>query len=334
MTSDNPLMRRRVIDARVPKEPHFASHTSLGEGIEFDAIRRMVERSGPNARGIGDDAAVIGSIGDRSLVVSTDTSVENVHFRRDWLTAKEIGYRATAAALSDLAAMAARPVGILVALTVPASWRAALDGIIDGIGEAAAKSAAPILGGDTTSGGELSLTITVLGTVRDALTRSGAKPGDRVYVTGRLGGPWSALQDLKAGREPADSNRERFAHPVPRIPESAWLEGKGATSGIDISDGLASELEHLARASHVSIVVRLEDIPSVEGVAQSDAARSGEEYELVITSSSPIDIALFRERFALDLTLIGEVTHGEPGAVVTKDGQPVSLSPGYLHFTE
>src|SRR3954464_1926458 len=107
MSSDNPLHRRRVIDARVPRETHFAGHTPIGRGIEFDAIRRMLERWGPNARGVGDDAAVIPSIGDRVLVVSTDTSVENVHFRRDWLTPQEIGYRATAAALSDLAAMAA-----------------------------------------------------------------------------------------------------------------------------------------------------------------------------------------------------------------------------------
>jgi thiamine-monophosphate kinase len=95
---------------------NLPGHTPIGKGIEFDAIRRMIERWGLNARSVGDDAAVIPSIGDRSLVVSTDTSVENVHFRREWLSAQEIGYRATAAALSDLAAMAARPLGILVAI--------------------------------------------------------------------------------------------------------------------------------------------------------------------------------------------------------------------------
>jgi thiamine-monophosphate kinase len=331
---DNPLLRRRAIDARIPRDPHFSGHTPIGPGVEFDTIRRMLERWGPNARGIGDDAAVIPSIGDRSLVVSTDTSVENVHFRRDWLTPQEIGYRATVAALSDLAAMGSRPLGILVAMTVPDSWRSDIDWITDGIGEAAAKSAAPILGGDTTTGSVLSLTITVLGTVRDALTRSGAKTGDLVYVTGRLGGPLAALRDLEAGRTPSPESRERFARPVPRIQESAWLAAKGASSAIDISDGLAADIGHLASASKVSITVRLEDVPAVEGSTAEDAVRSGEEYELVVTSPSQLDTMQFKARFDLDLTLIGEVADGAIGATFTENGEPVSLPAGYLHFKE
>ena len=309
-------------------------HTPFGQGVEFDAIRRMLERWGPNARGVGDDAAVIPSIGDSSLVVSTDTSVENVHFRREWLTPQEIGYRATAAALSDLAAMGSRPLGILVAITVPGSWRGEIDGITDGIGEASSDAGAPILGGDTTTGTELSLTITVLGTVRDALGRSGARPGQLVYVTGCLGGPLAALRDLEAGRTPSEENRRRFAHPVPRIQESAWLATKGASAAIDISDGLAAEVGHLASASRVSITVRLEDIPVVEGISAEDAAGSGEEYELVVTSPSAVDTVEFRKLFDLDLTLIGEVAHGTVGAVMTKNGEPATLPVGYLHFTE
>lgn len=334
MTQDNPLLRHRAIDVRVSRDSHFAGHTPIGPGAEFDAIRRMLERWGPSARGIGDDAAVIAPMGDKSLVVSTDTSVENVHFRRDWLTPEEIGYRATASALSDLAAMGSRPIGILVALTVPDSWRAHIDGITDGIGEAAAKCAAPVLGGDTTTGSVLSLTITVLGTVRDALTRSGAKPGDLVYVTGRLGGPLSALRDLETGRVPSAENRDRFAHPVPRLRESAWFVANGASAAIDISDGLCSELGHLARASKASVTIRLEDVPAVEGSSQEDAARSGEEYELLVTSPHRLDTAEFKERFDLDLTLIGEVAHGAVGATVTNNGEPVTLPAGYLHFTE
>lgn len=333
MTQDNPLLRRRVIDARVPRETQFTGHIPMGHGVEFEAIRRMVERWGPNARGIGDDAAVIPSIGDRSLVVSTDTSVENVHFKREWLTPQEIGYRATAAALSDLAAMAARPLGILVALTVPESWRGDLDALTDGIGEASAKSVAPVLGGDTTSGSELSLTITVLGTVRDALTRSGARPGDRVYVTGRLGGSITALRDFDSGRMPGEIARQRFAHPVPRILESAWLASKGATAAIDISDGLAAEADHLASASKVMISLRLEEVPTVEGVSATDAIQSGEEYELLITGPSSLDIAQFKERFGLDLTLIGDVAEGPVGAEITENGKPVTFPAGYLHFT-
>ncbi|HUQ46703.1 MAG TPA: thiamine-phosphate kinase [Gemmatimonadaceae bacterium] len=311
-----------------------SAHTAIGQGVEFDAIRRMLERWGANARGVGDDAAVIPSIGDRSLVVSIDTSVENVHFRREWLTPREIGYRATAAALSDIAAMGARPLGILVAMTIPDGWRNELDGLTDGIGEASAKSAAPVIGGDTTRGHKLSLTITVLGTVRDALTRAGAQPGNSVYVTGRLGGPRAALRDLEAGRAPSEVNRERFAHPVPRILESAWLAANGATAAIDISDGLSAEVDHLASASKLSIIVRLEDVPAVEGVSPTDAVLSGEEYELLITGPASLDTAQFKERFGLDLTLIGEVTEGPIGAMITQNGKPVTLPAGYLHFTE
>jgi thiamine-monophosphate kinase len=334
VTQNNPLLQHPAIDARVPRDPQFAGHTPIGPGPEFDAIRRMIERWGPNARGVGDDAAVIPSIGDRSLVASTDTSVENVHFRRDWLTPQEIGYRAAAAALSDLASMGSRPLGILVAITIPDSWRSSVDAITDGIGEAAAKSRAPVLGGDTTTGAILSLTITVLGTVRDALTRSGAKPGDMVYVTGRLGGPLAALRDLEAGRTPSTENRRRIAHPVPRFQESAWLAARGASAAIDISDGLSSEIGHLASASRVSITIRLEDVPAVEGSSVEDAVGSGEEYELLVTAPSHLDTAQFKERFDLDLTLIGEVGQGPIGATITRNGEPVTLPAGYLHFTE
>jgi thiamine-monophosphate kinase len=185
-----------------------------------------------------------------------------------------------------------------------------------------------------TAGHELSLTITVLGTVRDALTRAGAKPGDKVYVTGRLGGSLAALRDLEAGRTPGEASRQRFAHPLPRILESEWLATNGATSAIDISDGLASEADHLASASRVALTIRLEDVPTVEGIPSVDAVRSGEEYELLITGSSSLDTAEFRERFGLDLTLIGEVADGSIGAVFTENGNSVTLPAGYLHFTE
>ena len=111
--TDDPFRRRRAIEMRTPRLTRFQPHTPLGDGAEFDVIRRMLERWGPRARRIGDDAAVITSVGERALVVSTDTSMENVHFRREWLRPEEIGYRAAAAALSDLAAMGAKPLGML-----------------------------------------------------------------------------------------------------------------------------------------------------------------------------------------------------------------------------
>jgi Thiamine monophosphate kinase len=130
----------------------------------------------------------------------------------------------------------------------------------------------------------------------------------------------AALRDLETGRVPSAENRDRFAHPVPRLRESAWFVANGASAAIDISDGLCSELGHLARASKASVTIRLEDVPAVEGSSQEDAARSGEEYELLVTSPHRLDTAEFKERFDLDLTLIGEVAHGAVGATVRRTG--------------
>src|SRR3954467_2880788 len=159
----------------------------LGPGKEFDLVRTLLAEWGQSAQQIGDDAAVIAVPAGEKLVVSTDTSVEGVHFRRDWLNYFEVGYRATAAALSDLAAMAARPLGIVIALTLPEADRHEARALAIGIREGASAVLCPIVGGDLSSGKSLSLTITALGAVTNPLSRAGAEVGQRVYVTGRLG---------------------------------------------------------------------------------------------------------------------------------------------------
>ena len=167
---------------------------ALGPGREFDIIRGLLTRWGDRARGIGDDAVTLDVPPGERLVVSTDSSVEGVHFKREWLTPREIAYRATAAALSDLAAMAATPLGILVALALPESWLEEVTELGDGIGDAVRLGETHVVGGDLTAGRELSLGITVLGSAAAPLERRGARPGDGVYVTGRLGGPLAALR--------------------------------------------------------------------------------------------------------------------------------------------
>lgn len=308
------------------------SHTRLADGGEFDIIRRMLTRWGARAGGIGDDAAVISSIGDRALVASTDSSVENVHFRRAWLSAFEIGYRATTAALSDLAAMAAKPLGMLVAMGIPDDWLPEIDDLADGIGDAAATGSAPILGGDISKATELSLTITVLGAARSPLMRSAAHPGDFVYVTGKLGGPHAALAAFLRGEKPSAEARARFARPVARIEEAAWLSDQGASAAIDISDGLASDLKHVAMASDVRIVVELDALPVLGSVSRSDAARSGEEYELAVTSPMPLDTSEFQKTFGLDLTAVGKVEKGKSEVVFMSSGKEIDVGRGYLHF--
>ena len=315
-----------------PSRSPNRGHIPLGPGGEFDIIRRMLDVWGELAAGIGDDAATIAPPAGR-LVVSTDTSVEDVHFRRDWLTHTEIGYRATAAAMSDLAAMAATPLGVFLALTLPESEVAAVDDLAEGIGECIRASDTKILGGDVTRGAKLSLTLTVLGSATAPLLRSGAVAGDRVYVTGRLGGPLGALREYREGRIPAAPLRARFAHPVPRLKESRWLASHGVNAAIDISDGLIADARHLAVASGVELHLRSESVPVLAGAKPVDALASGEEYELLVTSPGPLDVAAFRAELGVDLTEIGEAQGDEADVVLTAGGRRVAPPAGYDHFT-
>jgi thiamine-monophosphate kinase len=309
---------------------------SLGSGREFDVIRDLVRRWGSAARGIGDDAAVLDVPHGNRLVASTDATVENVHFRRAWLTPAEIGYRAATAALSDLAAMAATPIAMLVAMSVPKDWRGDLGGIAEGIGDASRSFATPITGGNLTSGTELALTVTVLGYGSRPLRRDAARPGDALYVTGTLGGPRCALEAWEAGKQPIAEHRARFARPSARIREALWLADHGATAAIDISDGLMADVRHLAAASAIDVCIELDAIPRVSGVSPLDAARSGEEYELVVAAPVAIDEHAFAREFGVPLTRVGSVvatTGSDPAARLRSHGKIVDLPSGHDHFS-
>ena len=307
------------------------SSTALGPGEEFDAIRRMLDRWGKLAVGIGDDAALMDvPRGDR-LVASVDSTVENRHFRAGWLTPREVGYRAVTAALSDLAAMAARPIGILIALAIPAEWRANLDDLTDGIADAARAARTVIRGGNITAATELSITTTVLGSTFRPLTRDAAKPGDIVYVTGALGGPAATVARLSTGGAPG-AHRERFAQPVARLREARWLAERGVRAAVDVSDGLVADLRHIAAASNVGITLDAARIPCVDDVRVEDALVAGEEYELVVTSPARLDLAAFEHRFSLALTEIGAVSAMRPGDVRVI-GARVAHTSGHDHFS-
>jgi thiamine-monophosphate kinase len=311
-------------------EPHLV----LGEGAEFDAIRTMLHEWGSRASGIGDDAAVLDLPAGERLVVSTDASVEGVHFRREWLSAEEIGARAATAALSDLAAMAAAPLGLLLALAVPESWDQQLGELARGVGAAAGDARCPIVGGNVTRAQELSLTITVLGSAARPLRRGGARAGDFLYVTGRLGGPGAALRALRSGRVPGPKHMARFATPRARIAESRWLADSGATSAIDISDGLFADAGHLARASGAFVELDATQLPCMEQVTASEALASGEEYELLVTCppDRPANTAEFEALFGTPLTRIGTVrsTGSEPVRII---GARVDPARGHDHLS-
>ncbi len=293
----------------------------------------MIARWGDRALGIGDDAATLELPRGDALVASVDSAVEDVHFRRGWLTAREIGHRAAAAALSDLAAMGAAPVGMLVAIAIPDAWRPDLLEIADGVGDVAHRWKAPILGGNTTRARELSITTTVLGTVYSPLRRDAVRPGDRLYVTGRLGASAAALAALLANAEPDPRHRDKFARPEPRVEEARWLAAMGATGAIDVSDGLIADLGHLAAASGVRIELDLEHIPVAPGASSKDAAASGEEYEVVVSTHRPIDLEAFFAAFRLPLTPIAHAIAGDPGVEVRHKGRRVANPGGHDHFS-
>lgn len=306
---------------------------AFGPGEEFRFIRRLIRRFGSLAIGIGDDAALIHVPRDNMLAISTDMAIDNVHFRRDWLTFEEIGYRATTSAISDLAAMGASGVGILVALATPAESRQSLDALGDGIARAAVAAGVHIYGGDTARSSVLTLAITVLGNAREALRRDAARAGHHVYVTGLLGGPAAAVRSLTNGEAPLPAWRERFANPHARLREARWLVGRGARAAIDISDGLLADAAHVAAASNVEITIDLDRVPAIEGVDAVSAMQSGEEYELLLTSAIPVDCDAFRSRFGVRLTEIGIVADGDPRVVVVSKGTPVEIEArGYDHF--
>jgi thiamine-monophosphate kinase len=308
----------------------------LGRGREFDAIRALLARWGDHAVGIGDDAAIVRVPRGDALLASVDTAIENRHFRDDWLTPREIGYRAVTAALSDLAAMAAQPLGILVAMALPERWSASLPAIADGIADAVTAAGTTILGGNLAAAELLSLTTTVLGSAFAPLQRGGLHPGDSIHVTGSLGGPGAAVAAWNSGHRLHDRHRQRFAHPSARIREARWLADRGANAAIDISDGLAADLEHLAAASAVGLDIDLDLVPLLDGVnGPIAAAASGEEYELLVGAPPGLglDAGEFERTFGIPLTAIGRAVPREAGVVFRRGAERVAKPSGYDHLS-
>lgn len=307
------------------------SDVAMGRGAEFDLIRQLRERWGALAVGLGDDAAILDCPRGDRIVATTDTAMEGVHFRREWLSLQEIGYRAVTAALSDIAAMAAAPRGILVAMAAPS--RDDVLALGEGIGDAVRVVGTVIIGGNLSNAGSISITTTALGSAFKPLTRDAARPGDFVYVTGALGGPAAALRSLESGVPVKDALRERFARPRARIAEARWLVMHGVVAGVDVSDGLVADAGHLAAASGCFVRLDADRIPVYPGATSADAY-GGEEYELVVTSRTPLPEQQFAAHFGVPLTLVGRCQEGPPEAQVNvagKEGVPLSGS-AWVHF--
>lgn len=317
-----------------------AQGLALGPGAEFDRIREIARVLGAQGPGLGDDCGLVRE-GKGFYALSTDVSVEGVHFRTEWIGPEEIGWRATAGALSDLAAEGAEPVGVLCAVVAPPGAEASLPLLMAGVGAAAKFAGALVLGGDLSSGTGWSVTVTVVGRTAAPVTRGGAEPGDRLWVTGTLGAARAALEAWRRGGIPAPGARSRFAHPEPRIAAGLWLARHGARAMLDLSDGLGSDAGHLAAASKVALDIDLNAIPVAPEVAEEArrsgvssarfAAEAGEDYELLVALPREFDAAEgFTRECGLGLTPVGAVRKGS-GVRFRQGTQELQLR-GFDHF--
>jgi thiamine-monophosphate kinase len=307
----------------------------LGPGGEFDRIRAIWQRLGPHAAEVGDDAAIV-HVGGEQLALSCDMAVEGRHFRLEWLRPTELGWRIGASAISDLAAVAAEPIGMLVSVGVPERLAVEfLPELMAGVGQSAAHAGAVVWGGDLVQSDAVVVDVMVAGRAARPVRRSGARAGDALWVTGRLGGPHEAVAAWLAGREPGPEMRARYARPLPRVREALWLRDHGATALIDVSDGLTGDAGHLAAASGVALAVAAERVPRLTGVERWESALvGGEEYELLVTlppAFGETEARAFAGAFDLPLTRIGGAAAGQ-GVHVTRDGQPVDLPNAFSHF--
>jgi thiamine-monophosphate kinase len=301
---------------------------------EFDLIQRYFRRPAPGvAVGIGDDGAIVGLPPGHELVVVVDTLVAGVHFPDD-ITAEDVGYRALAVNLSDIAAMGAEPAWMTLALTLPEADAAWLDGFAAGLFGLADRYGVSLIGGDTTRG-PLTVTVEVLGHLPAGLRllRGGARAGDVLFVSGTLGDAAAGLADVDAKHAAARQLRHRFLRPEPRVGLGLTLAGR-ATAAIDISDGLLADLGHVCRASGVGAVVETERLPLsaalLECVGFEQALRyalhGGDDYELCLTLPPDADLD------EPEITRIGTIT-AEPGIRLLADGRFTEVAAdGYRHF--
>ena len=249
-------------------------------------------------RGIGDDCAILRPPPGHDLLVTTDFTLEDVHFRQSWHPADAVGHRCLARGLSDIAAMGGTPLAAFLSLALPAalpqSW---VDEFLAGFLRLARRFHVPLAGGDTGQSPDRILAdIVVLGCVArgKAVTRAGAKVGDDIYVTGSLGAGLAVLEQLRANEAPLGRGRKdgkltaaerKHFYPTPRLAVGTWLRERGLASAmIDISDGLSTEIEHLCEESGVGAWLASAAVPIAPGATLDQALHGGDEYELLFTA--------------------------------------------------
>jgi len=316
---------------------------------ENDLIRR-VSRIAPGRAtkgqirlGMGDDAALFAPRRGYEIVLTCDWSLEGTHFLRDTHPPDSIGWKCLARAVSDLAAMGAEPKCFLFSLALPLSHTGTwLDRFLHGLRRASRKFVCSLVGGDTTRNPEILINVTAVGEVRagQAIRRSGAKNGDLIYVSGRLGQAELGLRLLRKGKQRVSrdvSSLRKHLYPLPRLALGVWLAEQGlATAMMDLSDGLSTDLGRLCSASGVGANVEVARIPAVQPVSANAkdldllglALHGGDDYELVFTVSKRRARRLPRFFRGIPLTRVGEITRGRRVELALPHGRKHPLRPG------
>jgi len=322
----------------------------LGEFILIDRIREQASNGEGVYCGIGDDAAVLNLPQGHQLLTSTDLLIEGVHFRHDWTDCEALGHKAVAVNLSDIAAMGGTPRYLYLGLACPDETEvSALNAFLRGALDETEQFGVSLVGGDTCrSPGPWIISVTVEGSVPEyqAVGRDGAQPGDLIMVSGTLGDSALALHLLKQGKEPHAELLKRHHQPVARVELGRLLgEKRFATAMIDVSDGLAGDLEHILQASQVDGLIEEGKLPLSEEFEQCVgrdqallelALHGGEDYELLFTVA-PEKAAALTELCAsrqLPVATIGRIQKGS-GVLSAQDKtgavRPI-LVRGYDHF--
>jgi len=318
------------------------SEKSLIERIRRQANAGTARRSPRSAlvTCIGDDAAVLRLVSNQDLLVTTDFSIENVHFRRDWHPPRVVGWRCLTRGLSDIAAMGGEPraafLSLAVAADTPQKW---VDQFLKGLLALAKKFNVPLAGGDTAQAVDgIQADIVVVGSVPKgtAVLRSTARPGNQIYVTGSLGASAATLARLKYSLPPGSGSTQHFHH-VPRLSVGQWLrQHKIPSAMIDISDGLSTDLEHICHESNVGAEIEAAAIPHAQSARRKQnrvnlafALHGGDDYELLFTSSKRVPPAIQ----GVPITRIGKITRKKGMHLINPDGTNQALEPkGWEHF--
>ncbi|HZR65733.1 MAG TPA: thiamine-phosphate kinase [Terriglobales bacterium] len=318
--------------------------SKIGSTVRAASLRKQLKLA--HARevivGMGDDCAVIRTAPGHEILVTTDFSLEGVHFRREWHGPESVGHRCLARGLSDIAAMGAEPTAAFLSLALPVKTRQAwVDGFMRGLLKLADEFGVTLAGGDTAQSPSAILAdIVVLGSISKgkAILRSGARPGDKIYVTGTLGGSAAALHRLFSTKTKLNPKQFRsHLFPIPRIRVGEFLgKHKIPSAMIDLSDGLSTDLSHICESSGVGAKIYLPAIPlarvghPLRPVDLKFALHGGEDYELLFTA--PANRKVPSEIEGVLITCIGQITKNKQMVSVHEGVRSILRPAGWQHF--